>query len=59
MTNENERAKDGICISLLLLVWFGLISGRDIDVVVVVVGGFTLIEHKTNVCVPIQDPNTI
>jgi len=46
------------CISLLLLVWFGLISGRDIDVVVVV-GGFTLIEHKTNVCVPIQDRNTI
>ena len=53
MANENERAKDRICISSLLLVRVG---GRDIDVVVV--GGFTLTEHKP-MCVPIQDPNTI
>ena len=32
--------------------WFDLFGGRDIDVVVVVVvGGFTLTEHKPIMCV--------
>jgi len=35
--------------------WYDLFGGRDVDVVVV--GGFTLTEHKPMcVCVPIHDP---